>query len=39
MEIPYLLTQKNSGKIKAIDLEKFPKTDGNVLASKQLQSL
>ena len=39
MEIPYLLTQKNSGKIKAVDLEKLPKTDGSFLTSKQLQSL
>ena len=39
MEIPYLLSHKNSGKIKAIGLEKLPKTDGSFLASKKLQSL
>ena len=39
MEIPYLLTQKNSGKIKAVDLEKLPKTNGDFLTLKQLQSL
>ena len=39
MEIPYLLTHKNSGKIKAKGLVKLPKTNGSFLASKQLQSL
>ena len=29
MEIPYLLTQKNSGKIKAKHLAKLLKTDGS----------
>ena len=39
MEIPYLLTHENSGKIKAIGLEKLSKTDESFFASKQLQSL